>query len=191
MDVRKTARTERAKRTRHGMEMWNIYLVERLAERKGSIVSEGQAREGFCFDVTGACDIPRSGRGCKGWSVLPFPFTVKTKSELCLLQSYSLEAHPSPNSPAFGPCMPRCLSAMPIQPPSHPQHNDTDRVTHSHPHCLPRKFHQPPSHQLHKQSQRRSQSQAPQSVAQLCGEARRRAGGWQLAQRVRSITRLA
>jgi hypothetical protein len=44
------------------MEMWDIHLVKRLAEREGSIASEEQAREDFCFDVTGVCDIPRSSR---------------------------------------------------------------------------------------------------------------------------------
>ena len=45
----KAARAERAERTRHGMEMWNIHLVKRLAERKGSIAREEQVRETFAL----------------------------------------------------------------------------------------------------------------------------------------------
>jgi hypothetical protein len=49
LDVRKTAGTKRAEGTRHGMEMWNIHLVKRLAERKGSIAREEQVRETFAL----------------------------------------------------------------------------------------------------------------------------------------------
>lgn len=109
---------------------------------------------------------------------------------------YSLQAHRSPDLPALGPrsaCMPRRLSAVSFQLPSHPQRDGTDRVTHCHPHSLPRGFHQPPSHRLHQRALAIgcvAVTGELQGVAQLCGEARRRAGGWQLAQRVRSLTRL-
>jgi hypothetical protein len=111
LDVRKTAGTERAERTRHGMEVWNIYLVKRLAERKGSIAGEEQAREDFCFDVTGACDIPRSSRSYKGWSVLPFPFTFKKTLNLAYYYPTHFKRAGHLTCLHSGPVLPACLAA--------------------------------------------------------------------------------
>jgi hypothetical protein len=120
----------------------------------------------------------------------------QANSKLCVPLSYSLQAYRSPDLPALGPrpaCMPRRLSAVSFQLPSHPQRDDTDRVTHCYTDSLPRRFYQPPSHRLHQRALAIgcvAVTGELQRVAQLCGEARRRAGGWQLAQRGRSLTRL-
>lgn len=118
----------------------------------------------------------------------------QANSKPCALPSYSLQAYRSPDLPALGPrsaCVTRRLSAVSFQLPSHLQRDGTDRVTHCHPDCLPRRFYQPPSHRLHQRALAIgcvAVTEELQGVAQLCGEARRRAGGWQLAQRVRSLT---
>ena len=162
------------------MEMWNIYLVKRLAEWEGSIAGERKiARRASALMLQAYAIYPGAVEGTK---VGLHYRSHSLSSQLCdfaLCHSTHLNRtlHP-PRLRSTSSYLSVHLIARAHCQPSLPTTSNTDGVTNTHRICSRRRFYQPPSHPPH---QPVTTARLPQahgaltSVAQQCGEQRRRA----------------